>query len=86
MVDSDRTGRDDHAHIGHSSGRAIFFELGVLMGFSARKFRFFGYNVDLLETGGDRLIFGDLNESSNRKVLYNDVFPDMLYPLSSMTH
>ena len=29
LVDSDRTRRDKHAYIGHSSGWAKFFELGV---------------------------------------------------------
>ena len=53
-VDSGCTRRDEHAHIGHSSERAKFVELGV---FEFWKFcpgdaTFLGYNVDFLATRG----------------------------------
>ena len=51
-MDSDRTRRDKHGYIGYSSGRAIFFELGVFefLEFWPENVNFFIYNDDFLVT------------------------------------
>ena len=64
-VDSGSTRRDEHAYIGHSSGRAKFFELG---GFEVGNFE--KKNCVFSQLGGARTPFKGLNESTNHKLLF----------------
>ena len=43
---------------------------------------FLYYNVYLVATWGDRATFKALNESSDHKLMHDEKFYDMLYPLA----
>ena len=64
-VDSGSTRRDEHAYIGHSSGRAKFSELG---GFEVGNFE--KKNCVFSQLEGARTPFKGLNESTNHKLLF----------------
>ena len=88
LVDSDSTGREEHAYIGHSSGWAKFFELGA---FEFLKFRHenatFSAIISIFSPlEGGIPPFRGLNVSSDLQQLYGEKIRDILDPLPPITH